>query len=389
VFTPQDTGVNSPNSDTAYSVLWMDLRAEPIVLCMPEVEKGRYYSVQLVDMYTFNYGYIGSRATGNGAGCYLVAGPDWKGQTPKGVEKVLRSDTQFSLAAYRTQLFGPADLDNVKNVQAGYKVEPLSQFLKQPTSAQAARVEFPEMDQEIARADPFRYLNFVLQFCPPVPEERALRARFASIGVEGGKAFELVELSEEQRGAVLAGAKSGMKKIEQASRTLEKEMNGWQMGVTSGNRAFYHDDWLHRAAVALASTYANDAAEVLYPATHTDGKGATLDAATNRYTITFPPGQLPPVNAFWSIAMYDGKTHLLVANPIDRYLINSQMLSTLKKNADGSLTLSIQKDSPGADKEPNWLPAPNGTFYLIMRLYWPKPAALDGQWKPPAVQPAT
>src|SRR5215831_15311070 len=131
VFTPKDTAVVTPNADTPYSMLQADLRAEPIVFCVPDIEKSRYYSVQLIDMYTFNYGYVGSRATGNDAGCYMVAGPNWKGETPKGIKKVFRSETPFSAAAYRTQLFGPSDIDNVRKVQAGYKVQILSQFRNQ------------------------------------------------------------------------------------------------------------------------------------------------------------------------------------------------------------------------------------------------------------------
>ncbi|HYY30153.1 MAG TPA: DUF1254 domain-containing protein [Chthoniobacterales bacterium] len=181
VFTPKDTAVITPNSDTPYSIVFMDLRAEPVVLCVPEVEKGRYCTVQLIDTYTCNYGYIGSRATGNDAGCYLVAGPDWKGQTPDGIKRVFRSETEFSAAAYRTQLFGPADIDNVKKIQAGYKVQTLSQFLKQPAPPPAPQIEFPKIDKALAKADPFAYLNFVLQFCPPVPQETTLRAKFASM----------------------------------------------------------------------------------------------------------------------------------------------------------------------------------------------------------------
>jgi hypothetical protein len=137
---------------------------------------------------------------------------------------------------------------------------------------------------------------------------------------------------------------------------------------------------------ASRPVYANDVVEALYPVARTDSTGAKLDGSAGRYTITFPAGQLPPVNAFWSVTMYDGKTQLLVANPINRYLINSPMLPNLKMNDDGSLTLYVQKDSPGADKEANWLPAPADEFYMVMRLYWPKQAALSGAWKPPTVQ---
>ena len=257
------------------------------------------------------------------------------------------------------------------------------QFLKQPAPPPAPPIDFPKIDKALAAADPFAYLNFVLQFCPPVPQEAALRAKFASIGVEAGKSFDPSNLSAEQKAAMIEGIKSGLTKIKEKSVTLGKDVNGWRIGLNSGNRAYYDGDWLRRAAVALAGIYANDPAEALYPTTHTDIAGAELNGATSSYTITFPPGQLPPVNAFWSVTMYDGKTQLLVENPINRYLINSPMLPELKKNGDGSLTLYVQKDSPGADKESNWLPAPNDPFYMVMRLYWPKQAALDGEWKPP------
>jgi hypothetical protein len=178
-----------------------------------------------------------------------------------------------------------------------------------------------------------------------------------------------------------------MESIEEKSVTMGTDVNRWRIGLNGGDRAYYREDWLLRAGVALAGIYANDVAEALYPITHTDGTGAKLDGSTSRYTITFPDGQLPPVNSFWSVTMYDEKTQLLVDNPINRYLINSPMLPSLKKNGDGSLTLYIQKDSPDTGKEANWLPAPNDTFYLVLRLYWPKHAGLDGGWKPPAVQP--
>lgn len=386
VYTPKDTAIVTPNSDTPYSYAAMDLRAEPVVLCVPEVEKGRYYSVQLIDMYTFNFGYIGSRATGNGAGCYVVAGPHWKGGTPAAIKKVFRSETEISVAAYRTQLFNSDDIENVKKVQAGYKIQTLSQFLKQPAPSPAPKIEFPKIDKDLAKANPFVYLHFVLQFCPTVPQESALRAKFATIGVAPGKPFDFAALSPDQPAAIMAGMKSGMESIEKKSVTLGTNVNGWRSGLNSGERNFYHGDWLLRAGVALAGIYANDSVEALYPTTHSDSTGAELNASTSRYTINFPQGQLPPANAFWSVTMYDGKSQLLVANPINRYLINSPMLPGLKENADGSLTLYVQKDSPGKDKESNWLPAPNDTFYMVMRVYWPKQAALDGEWKPLAVQ---
>lgn len=390
VFTPKDTAVITPNSDTPYSILWMDLRAEPIVLCVPEVEKGRYYSVMLTDLYTFNYGYIGSRATGNGAGCYMVAGPSWKGEKPNGIEKVFRCETEFSLAAYRTQLFKPADIENVKQVQAGYKVQTLSKFLKSESPAASPAPAFPEWDKNAAFGTSFiTCLNFLLQYCPEVSEEKAMRERFAKIGIGPGKAFDFGKLPKDQQAAIEEGIKSALKKIEARKEALGKMENGWTITNAFGDRAFFKGDWTLRAAAALGGIYGNDQVEALYPLLVKDSEGEKPDCSKNKkYTLTFPKGKLPPVNAFWSVTMYNGKTQLLVENSINRYLINSPMLSDLKKNEDGSLTIYIQKDSPGAENETNWLPAPDGPIYIAMRLYWPKEEALNGQWQPPMVVPA-
>jgi hypothetical protein len=389
VFTPADTAVVTPNSDTPYSMLGMDLRAEPMVLSVPEVEKNRYYSVQLIDLYTCNYGYIGSRATGSAAGNYMVAGPSWQGETPKGINKVFRCETDFSLAAYRTQLFNPADMDNVKKVQAGYKIQPLSALLKQPAPQAAPEIKWLKIDKKAVEADPFAYLNFLLQFCPAVGTanvEAPLRAKFARIGIEAGKPFPLDKLTAEQKAELVAGMKSGEEAMKKDLATFGKDENGWRVGSPFGNRQFFNGNWVKRATAAKAGIYGNNADEALYPMLATASDGQKPDCSKNRYTITFPAGQLPPVNAFWSVTMYDGKTQLLVANPINRYLINSPMLPDLKKNPDGSLTLYLQKDSPGKDKDSNWLPAPDGPIFVVMRLYWPKPDALTGIWKPPAAK---
>ena len=382
VFTPKDTAIVTPNSDTPYSMVQMDLRAEPIVLCVPAVEKARYYSVQLTDMYSFNYGYIGSRATGNDAGCYMVSGPGWKGATPAGVAKSFASETEFSLAIYRTQLFDPADIENVKKIQAGYRVQPLSSFLKQSPPPAPPAPKFPAFTEAAFKTDFIAYLNFLQQFTPPVPEETALRANFAEIGIGPGKAFDFKSLPLEDRLGVGLGIKDGYESIQKRRGEIGTETNGWRVGSAFGDRAFFHGDYQLRAAAALAGIYGNDAVEALYPMAVSDSDGRKLDGSKYRYTITIPKEQFPPVNAFWSVTMYDGKTQLLVANPIDRYLINSPMLPNMKKNADGSLTIYIQKDSPGAAKQANWLPAPDGPIYMVMRLYWPKQAALDGSWKP-------
>ncbi len=392
VFTYKDTAIISPNSDTPYSSLWLDLRAEPMVLSVPAVEKERYYSVMLCDGNTYNYGYIGSRATGNEPGDYLVVGPDWQGETPAGIKKVFRSGTQFSLAAYRTQLFNAEDMANVIKVQDGYKAQPLSAYLHQPAPPAAPAINFPPIDKEMIKTNFFQYLDFALQFAPPQPNEMAIRAKLARIGIGAGKTFNFDDLDLEHKIEVGLGMKDGEARIETAIAAGGKNQNGWRVGgLAGGDAAFFNGDWLARAGLAKAGIYANDPAEAMYPLAKVDANGEPLDSSKHNYTLTFPAGQFPPVNAFWSVTMYDGKSQLLIENPINRYLINSPMLPDMKKNDDGSLTLYIQKDSPGADKESNWLPAPNDTFYLLLRLYWPKteaPSILppgEGTWQPPGV----
>ncbi len=389
VYTPADTTVVTPNSDTPYSFFCADLRAEPVIVTIPPIEKSRYYSVQLVDLYTFNYGYIGSRTTGNNGGRYMIAGPNWQGPRPEGVTQVFNCETQFSMGIIRTQLFNAADIDNVKKVQSGYAIQTLSQYQHAAAPPAAPTITWPAIDKQLAARDPFAYLNFVLQFCPatgPAAVEAPMRARFATIGVEAGKPFAVAGMNAESKAELEAGVATGMDKIKAEAAGFGTDENGWRVGTKGfGTRAMINGNWLMRAAAAMAGIYGNDADEALYPMLAHDSEGSKPDCTSNAYTLTFPAGQFPPANAFWSVTMYDGKTQLLVPNPINRYLINAPMLPEMKTNADGSLTLYIQHESPGKEKESNWLPAPAGPVYLVMRLYWPKPEALDGQWKPPAV----
>ena len=391
VFTYEDTAIVTPNSDTPYSLAWMDLRAEPIVISVPAVDKKRYYAVMLNDGNTFNYGYIGSRATGSDAGDYLVVGPRWKGETPPGIKKAFQSTTDFSLAVFRTQLFDAKDMPNVEKVQAGYKLQPLSAYLKQPAPPAASAIDWPKIDKELVKTNFFDYLDLALQFAPPGPEEEGIRAKLASIGVGPGKKFNFKDLSLEHKAAIALGLKEGDKKVDQAVAQLGKSINGWQVSAAQGDRAFYNGNWLLRAAAARAGIYGNDAVEAMYPLTRSLADGSELDGSKHKYTLTFAKGQYPPVNAFWSVTMYDGKTQLLIKNPSNRYLINSPMLPGMKQNKDGSLTLYVQKDSPGKAKESNWLPAPDGPIYMVMRLYWPRPEPPSilppgaGTWNPPAL----
>ncbi len=392
LFTYKDTTVITPNSDTPYSILWLDLRAEPMVLSVPAVEKKRYYSVMLCDGNTFNFGYIGSRATGNEAGDYMVVGPGWKGEAPAGIKRVFRSGTQFSVAGYRTQLFSPDDMPNVIKVQSGYQAQPLSAYLKQSPVPKAPAIDFPKINKEMVKTGFFDYLDFALKFAPPGPEEEAIRLKLTRIGVGPGKTFDFKDLSPEQKAAVALGMKAGEEKIVAAVANKGKNVKGWRVGgLAGGDRTYFNGDWLSRAAVAKAGIYVNSPVEATYPITRSDSSGQPLDGSKHNYTLTFTPGQFPPVKAFWSVTIYDGNTQLLIENPINRYLVNSSMLPEMKENPDGSLTIYIQNEPPEKEKESNWLPAPNGPIYLVMRLYWPKetrPSILPpgaGSWGPPGV----
>ncbi|MDO3385813.1 DUF1254 domain-containing protein [Gilvimarinus sp. SDUM040013] len=390
--SPDDTAIVTPNSDTVYSFVWMDLRAEPVVLCVPKIEDTRYYSIQLLSLYTYIYGYIGSRATGNDAGCYAIAGPSWNGETPKGVKTVIKSGTEFSFAIYRTQVFGQSDLEQVKAVQAKYSVQTLSEHNNTAPPAKAPAVDWLKFDPVTAKENPFNYLAFILQFAPAIGSaevEIPLRERFAKIGIEPGKPFPSVELSSDVKAAIASGIESGAKKAKGKKSSVGNLVNGWQISEgLFGSRTMLQDNYLMRAAAAMVGLYGNDSKEAFYPLTKVDANGVELDGSKHNYTLTFPADGYPPVNAFWSVTMYDGDSQLLIKNPINRYLVNSPMLSEeLQKNSDGSLTLFIQNEEPKSAKgKANWLPAPDGPIYMVMRLYWPKNEALDGSWQPPGIE---
>jgi hypothetical protein len=361
------------------------LRPEPFVLTVPPIEKDRYFSVQLIDAYTFNFDYIGSRATGNGGGSFLVAGPGWKGDIPKGIKQVFRSETELVLAVYRTQLFNPADIDNVKKVQAGYKVQPLSAFLGQPAPAAPPAINFMKPltpDTQKTSLQFFNVLNFVLGFCPTVPSENELMARFARIGVGAGRTLDIEALTPEMKQALAKGMADAWEKFAAFEKT-DLATGKVTSGDLFGTREYLKNNYLYRFAAAKLGLFGNSKQEAIYPFYRVDNAGNSLDASKHNYTVHFAPGQLPPANAFWSLTMYNLPESLLVANPINRYLINSPMLPDLKRDTDGGLTLYIQAKSPGPDKEANWLPAPKGPFWTALRIYWPKEAALNGTWKQP------
>jgi hypothetical protein len=382
VYTPEDTTVVTPNSDTPYSFVTLDLRAEPVVLTIAPIQAGRYFSWQTFDLYTYLAPYIGSRTTGNGGGRFLFAGPSWTGDVPEGISMVLTLPTELGLTAARTQLFGPDDLDNVLKVQAGYTAEPLSTYLGETDPPPAPVVEWLPYDEATATGIGFfEYLSFLLQFAPALPEDQAIRARMARIGVVPGEPFDSAALSPEMQAALQAGIDAANAAIAADIATLGTA------DVLFGSREFLRGRNFDRAVGAKYGIYGNAREEAIYVAYSLDAAGQALDGSGAGYTLHFAADDLPPVNAFWSVTIYDGRTQLLVANPINRYLINSPMLPELTKDADGGVTLYLQHDQPAADREANWLPLPDGPFYGILRMYWPAEAALSGAWQAPSLQP--
>lgn len=390
VYTPDDKAIQTPNSDTPYSYVGADLRAEPLIFTVPKVEEGRYYSLQFIDMYTFNFAYVGSRATGNDAGHYLLAGPDWQGEKPDGIKDVIRCETEFAFVLYRTQLFGPDDIGNVKAIQAGYAVQTLSAFAGGAAPQAAPTVDFLKpLAPDAQKTSPqfFEQLDFILQFCPVHPSETDIRARFAKIGIGAGKALDVGALSAGLRQALADGMADAWAEFKTFKATqLDTGKHSSADGF--GTREHLGGRYIDRMAGAVLGIYGNSKDEAIYPAYFVDSVKKPL-TGQDRYRLRFAPGELPPVNAFWSLTLYELPSSLLSANALNRYLINTPMLPGMKKDDDGGVTIIVQHGSPGADKEANWLPAPAGPFFMAMRLYWPKPEALDGRWKAPVLDHAS
>ena len=377
--TPDDKDIVTPNNDTPYSWAWLDLRAEPIVLKLPEVKAPRYYVNQWFDLYTHNFAYTGVRATGRGAGTYLFAGPNWQGTVPKGITKVFRAETDFVGTLTRTQLNGPDDIPALQALQANYQLIPLSRFTGSPPPKPAPPVNWPAWDATKAEGIGFiGYLNALLPFMPTVPSERAMMARFARIGIGPGRPFDPARLDPAIRTAISEGVATAATNL-RTKALAQRSSKGF-----FGTREELGSDYLtYRAMGAMLGIYGNSSAEALYASQQTGPDGKVLDGR-RRWVLRFPAGQLPPVSEFWSITMYTLPERLLVPNPLQRYSIGNRTPG-LRLGADGSLEIYLQSENPGPDKVANWLPAPAGPFFFVARLYGPSAAALSGRWSMPAL----
>lgn len=395
LFTPEDKAVVTPNADTPYCMFWVDIRQEPVVISVPEMEPERYYSFQLIDLYTHNFAYIGTLTTGNEAGRFMITPSDWQGAKPEDVKKIIPCETDFFFVVVRTQLFKPEDMASVKKIQEAYDLKPLSVYLGKKAPESAPKIDFPQWKEgDQFNADALKYFDFMLTLVNPVEEEKELMKRFTIIGLGTDEPFDINAFSPGIVEGIKAGVADGLKEIEAFAAKEAKDPLA--SAKIFGTRGFLKksavenyaqpDFYLMRAVAAYRGLYGHSGFEALYPTYLVDGDQAPLDASKHNYTLTFKKEDLPPVKSFWSLTMYDGKTQLFIHNPLDRYLLNSTMMDAFSKEKDGAIVFYIQKDSPGKDREANWLPAPDGPFYLVMRLYGPAAEALEGKWTPPQVQ---
>ena len=381
--TAADKDIVRMNVDTLYSFAFLDLTAEPIILSVPDT-RGRYYLMPLIDAWTNVFASPGKRTTGTKAGNFAITGPGWTGTLPAGMTEY-KSPTNLVMIGGRTQANGPADYPAVNAIQKQYKVTPLSAWGKPYTPP--AGVVNPGVDmsppvEQVAKmsaATYFKTLAALLKASPPPPADAPMLAQLAKIGIVPGQDFDMSKLDPVVAKGLEKSVETAMAKLQADAKETGKPVNGWN--ILPMNLAAFGTDYGLRAVIALIGFGANIAADAVYPSAFVDADGKPLDGA-NRYVLHFDKGQAPPANAFWSLTMYNAQS-FFVENPINRYNIAAWM--PLKYNKDGSLDIYIQRESPGKAKESNWLPAPEGEFSVTMRIYWPKPEALDGTWKPTAI----
>ena len=381
--------VRAPNMSVLASLSWLDLTREPVIVSVPDTD-GRFYLLAMLDMWNEVFAAPGKRTSGTRAGHFGVVPPGWQGQLPTGVQKI-QSPTRYVFLAGRTHTTGPADYEAVHRIQDGYAITPLSQWGRAPQPA----VFTPDPTVDMATppaaqvdgmpADAFfAYAAELLKLQPPHATDWSILARLRRIGFEVGKSFDATRLPPAARRALDGVPGAAWEKVRSRGPTLGRVVNGWQM-ITE-TMGVYGNHYLKRAwSAMILGVFGNEPEDAIYPPNVADADGRPLDGA-NDYVLHFAGDELPPVEAFWSVTMYDADGHI-AANPVHRYAIGDS--DPLHYNADGSLDLYLQHDSPGAERESNWLPAPRGPLSVLLRLYAPKPAALDGTWNPPAIKRAT
>ena len=394
-------GVVRVNFDTLYSIAWLDLTKEPMIVSAPNTD-GRYYLLPMLDMWTDVFASPGWRTTGTQAGNFVVTPPGWRPdlrdrfidefRLPKDTQRI-EAPTPFVWIIGRTKTDGPPDYDAVHKIQAGYKVTPLSEWGKTPKPVEVKidpTVDMktpPKVQVDTMPADKFfAYAAELLKVNPPHITDEPIIAQMRKIGIESGKSFDMAKVNPAIRNALSGAPEEGQKLMEWKLPTLARVVNGWSMNTDT--MGVYGNYYLKRAIIAQAGLGANLPEDAVYPINLADETGKPLDGA-NKYSLHFDKNGMPPASAFWSVTLYDPEG-FQVANSLNRFAVSSWM--PFKYNADGSLDLYFQNENPRKDKEVNWLPAPKGGFNLTMRIYAPKSEALTGKWNPPPVirsQPTT
>jgi hypothetical protein len=384
-FPPADSKVVVRiNFDTLYSIAWLDLTKEPQIVSVPDTG-GRFYLMPMLDMWTDVFASPGWRTTGTKAANFLVTPPGWSGTVPDGFTRV-NAPTPYVWIIGRTKTDGPPDYDAVHKIQAGYKVTGLSRWGKAPepvtvTIDPTIDMKTPPKVQAdtMPAAKYFTYAAELLKLHPPHITDEPIIAQMKQIGIEAGKSLDFDRLDPTVKKALESAPEAAQQLMQWKIPTLARIANGWSMNTDT--MGVYGNYYLKRAIVTQLGLGANLPDDAIYPLNLADESGKPLDGAS-KYSIHFEKGATPPVNAFWSLTLYDSDG-FQVANSLNRFAVSSWM--PFKYNPDGSLDLYFQNESPGADKEVNWLPAPKGPFNLTMRLYAPRSDALTGKWNPPSI----
>lgn len=377
--TPENRDIPTPNNNTPYSWAWVDLRAEPWVLTMPPSDGNRYYVCQWDDMWGYVIDAPGSVIDGQNGGNYLLTTKDYKGQVPQSIKRVVYAESQFIGTLTRTGVNGIEDLQAMQSIQNGYALQPLSAYLGTAPKTASEDIQWMRYDKSaLKNIDFFKYANFMLKYTIPNKADQTMLNNAKKIGVEAGKEWLPNKMDRLFVQAIDAGIEEALVAIDQ------------QVAITADGKKLFNtrevigEDYLNRTVGVVVGQFGNYPSQAMYPGFQKDSNGNLLDASKNNYHITFAPGQLPKADYFWSFTMYDLPDRFLVENPIKRYSIGSQTAS-LKQGADGSLTIYFQTNSPGKDKEGNWLPTPNAPFYTVLRIYGPDKKVLNGTYQLPEI----
>jgi hypothetical protein len=373
---PKFSAVQSGNSDTQYSVTWYDSSKEPYILHLPN-SKGRYYTYQFIDAWTNNYHYASTRTMGSQEQNYALAAPGWKGKLPEGVIRV-DSPTPTGFIIGRWFVASEKDVAAVNAIQEQVTMTPLSSYGKSYSPPKVKVVPAKKYSGDLAF---FEQLGDTLALNGAPAADAGLLGLLKNIGLTIDHGFDATGLSDGEKKSLAQAITDGDAMLAAKAAGMGKNVKGWQYAPVLNE--YFGTDYMLRGAIGYEAMFENTPIEAYYPGVFVDADGKTLDGSTGNYTMTFPKGQTPPVGAFWSSTMYDAKKRLMVENSLNRYKIGSA--NKLQAGADGSTTIYIQADSPGKDKESNWLPAPKEPFYMLFRMYLPDIEALNGQYELPGV----